>query len=105
VRVSEAKRRRTARNQLVNRAHLRYVGWHIDRADAAAGLAAADITGTAADELLGFWDAERGLNVHTLSEAQVVRAFRKGMMDRATAEERLLELGLAQTDIAIRLDE
>jgi len=105
VRVSEAKRRRTARNQLVNRAHLRYVGWHIPRDEAASGLAAADITGAQADELLTFWDAERQINVHTLTEAQVVRAFRKQLMDRTTAEERLLELGLAQTDIATRLDE
>jgi len=103
VQISEAKRLRDARRQLVQRSHTRYTGWHIDKPTALQGLAAAGIGQPEADELLTFWDAERQINVHTLTEAQVVRATRKAGMDQTTAEERLLELGLSQADIATRL--
>ena len=103
VKVSDAKRRRQARAQLVNRTHARYTGWHVDQAEARTALTAAGLDQAESDELLGLWDAERSVNVHTLTEAQVVRATRKGFMDQATAEERLLELGLSQADIATRL--
>jgi hypothetical protein len=58
-----------------------------------------------ANELLASWDIERDLNVHTLTEAQVVKAFKKAIMDRPTAVERLTELGLATSDIDTRLAE
>ncbi len=103
--VSDAKRRRLARNQLIGRAHLRYVGWHIARAAARKALTDATVAGSLADELVKTWDFERELNVHSLTEAQVVKAFKKALMTRAVASDRLLELGLRESDIAKRLDE
>jgi hypothetical protein len=105
VSVSDSKRRRSARNQLINRARLRYVGWHVPKQSASDALRAAGLTIGLANELLASWDIERDLNVHTLTEAQVVKAFKKAIMDRPTAVERLTELGLATSDIDTRLAE
>lgn len=105
VSVSDAKRQRLARNQLINRARVRYTGWKITRQAASDALRAASLTIGNANDLLTYWDAERDLNVHTLTEPQVVKAWKKSIMDRPTAVERLSELGLATADIDIRLDE
>jgi len=105
VSVSDAKRQRLARNQLINRARVRYTGWKITRQAASDALRAASLTIGNANDLLTYWDAERDLNVHTLTEPQVVKAWKKGIMDRPTATERLSELGLATADIDTRLDE
>jgi hypothetical protein len=48
---------------------------------------------------------ERDINVHTLTEAQIVKAFARGIMNRDTATMRLEEIGLAAGDIDARLDE
>jgi len=98
-------RQRLARNQLINRARVRYTGWKITRQAASDALRAASLTIGNANDLLTYWDAERDLNVHTLTEPQVVKAWKKGIMDRPTATERLSELGLATADIDTRLDE
>lgn len=105
VSVSDAKRQRLARNQLINRARVRYTGWGITKQAASDALRAASLTIGNANDLLIYWDAERDLNVHTLTEPQVVKAWKKQIMDRPTAVERLSELGLATTDIDTRLAE
>lgn len=105
VSVSDSKRRRTARNQLIGRARSRYTGWHVARQAASDALRAAGIAAKLAGELLTSWDTERDLNVHTLTEAQVKRAYGKSIMDKPTAVERLTELGLAPADIETRLAE
>jgi hypothetical protein len=105
VSVSDSKRRRNARNQLINRARVRYTTWKVPRQAAQDALRAAELTIGLSNELLASWDAERDLNVHELTEAQVVKAYKKAIMDRPTATERLTELGLKDTDVATRLDE
>lgn len=104
VGVSDARRVRTARQQLVSRAHLNYIGWKMPRTAAQAGLQAANLTQQEQTELLALWDAERNINVHSLSEAQVVKAYGDSLMDQSTAAARLAALGLTQSDIAIRLN-
>jgi hypothetical protein len=46
---------------------------------------------------------ERELNVHHLTEAQVIAAYKKTLLTRDAALERLLDLGLDPTDALIRL--
>jgi hypothetical protein len=105
LRVSDAKWQRTLRRQVMNRAHLQYVGWKIDRPAAEAALRGADMTAGLISDTLTLWNIEREINVHELTEAQTVRAFRKGIMDRSTAAMRLEEHGLAAGDVDARLDE
>jgi hypothetical protein len=102
--VSDARRVRTARQQLIGRARLNYVGWKIPRTEAQSGLAAAGLAVPEQDELLKLWDAERQINIHSLTEAQVVKAYGDNLMDQPTAAARLAALGLTQSDIAIRLN-
>jgi hypothetical protein len=103
--VSDARRVRQARNQLVSRARTQYVGWRIDRPAADRALREAALSAAVARELLDSWTVERELNVHELTEAQTVRAFRKGFMTRDVARERLVDHGLEAGDVDTRLDE
>jgi hypothetical protein len=103
--IAQERLRSQARKQLIARARTQYVGWRIDRPAVVATLRDAGLDAALAGDLIDSWTHERELNVHELSEPQVVKAFRKSLMDRATATDRLEELGLAPADVATRLDE
>ena len=105
ARVSDARRRRTARNQLVNRAHTRYVSWRIDKPTAQRALATAQLDPTLADELVQLWDVEREINMAELTPAQLKRAYRKALLTRDEATIELEARGYAAGDVATLLDE
>jgi hypothetical protein len=64
----------------------------------------ADVPAAQASDLLARWVVERELNVHHLTEAQVLAAYKKTLLTRDAALERLLDLGLDADDALIRLD-
>jgi hypothetical protein len=103
--LSDTKARRALQRQLVSRIRIRYTGYAIDRPAAEAALRSAGVPAEQIAATLEFWDVERDINVHTLTEAQIVKAFARGIMNRDTATMRLEELGLAAGDIDARLDE
>lgn len=101
--VTDNKREREARNALIATARTRYIGWRIDQPAVEQALQDADVPAAQASDLLARWTVERELNVHHLSEAQVLAAYKKTLLTRDAAMERLLDLGLDATDALIRL--
>jgi hypothetical protein len=101
--VTDSKRARAARNALIATARTRYIGWRIDQPAVEQALRDADVPAAQASDLLARWVVERELNVHHLTEAQVLAAYKKTLLTRDAALERLLDLGLDATDALIRL--
>jgi hypothetical protein len=101
--VTDNKRARAARNALIGTARTRYVGWRIDQPAVEQALRDADVPAAQASDLLARWVVERELNVHHLTEAQVIAAYKKTLLTRDAALERLLDLGLDADDALIRL--
>jgi hypothetical protein len=92
--VTDSKRARAARNALIATARTRYIGWRIDQPAVEQALRDADVPAAQASDLLARWAVERELNVHQLTEAQVLAAYKKALLTRDAALERLLDLGL-----------
>jgi hypothetical protein len=101
--VTDSKRARAARNALIATARTRYIGWRIDQPAVEQALRDADVPAAQASDLLARWVVERELNVHHLTEAQVIAAYKKTLLTRDAALERLLDLGLDAEDALIRL--
>jgi hypothetical protein len=101
--VTDSKRARAARNALIATARTRYIGWRIDQPAVEQALSDADVPPAQASDLLARWAVERELNVHHLTEAQVLAAYKKTLLTRDAALERLLDLGLDAEDALIRL--
>jgi hypothetical protein len=101
--VTDSKRARAARNALIATARTRYIGWRIDQPAVEQALRDADVPAAQASDLLARWAVERELNVHHLTEAQVLAAYKKTLLTRDAALERLLDLGLDADDALIRL--
>jgi hypothetical protein len=101
--VTDSKRARAARNALIATARTRYIGWRIDQPAVEQALRDADVPAAQASDLLARWVVERELNVHHLTEAQVLAAYKKTLLTRDAALERLLDLGLDADDALIRL--
>jgi hypothetical protein len=101
--VTDSKRARAARNALIATARTRYIGWRIDQPAVEQALRDADVPAAQASDLLARWVIERELNVHHLTEAQVLAAYKKTLLTRDAALERLLDLGLDAEDALIRL--
>lgn len=105
VRVADAKRRRTARNQLVGRARSRFVAWRITEADVRAALTAARIQQTEATELLRMWRAEREINQADLTPAQIKKAVRSAIMPKPEAVAELIARGYSDREANTLLNE
>jgi hypothetical protein len=103
VAVSDDAKRYKSLTLLRNRTRTRYTSWRISRQAASDALRGTGLTIALVNEILTDADVEKDLNVHTLTEAQIVKAHKTGLMDTPTATERLTELGLATSDIATRL--
>lgn len=105
VELVDARRVKRARQQRESRIHSQYVGHRITRDDAVSALQIAGVPTEARDLVLTEWDAERDINVATLTPAQVVKAFKKGVQTRDWALAELLERGYADADATTLLDE
>jgi hypothetical protein len=103
VALSDDAKRYRSLTLLRNRARARYTSWRISRQAASDALRGTGLTIALVNEILTDADVEKDLNVHTLTEPQIVKAHKAGLMDTPTATERLTELGLDTADIATRL--
>ena len=92
-----------ARASLFARVHTEYVGRQLTQAEAASGLAAAGVPAAQVDDVLALWTTESGLVRTELTQAQIVKANKKGLMDDDEALAELVERGLKPEDAAIRL--
>lgn len=85
-------------NAAVGRVHTLYVGHKIDRQTVTNVLAQLGLDASGTSDLVAIWDWERAANVHALTAADIRSAFHYKIIDQATAQARLVELGLAPYD-------
>ncbi len=97
VHMGDARRVSKWREKVVDAIGKAYIGHIIDAATATADLAAAGVTGEAADLLLPLWTLEQRVSIKTLTNAQVKTAYKKSLLtlDQALAELEAHDLSVA----------
>ena len=88
-------------NAVVTRIHSRFVSYKLTEAEARAALTADKIPPGAITDLLALWHIERDANVHVLTPASIVGAYRRQEIGPAETKARLLAVGVQQSDLAI----
>jgi hypothetical protein len=88
-------------NAVITRIHSRYVAHKLTDSEATNALNADHVPAAAQGELLRLWRIERDANIHVLSPAQVVAAYRRTQIGPAETKRRLLAVGVQQSDLAI----
>lgn len=105
VHLADARRVKRWREKVVDAVAAAYLAHKIGDDVAASELAEVNVTGEAAARLLDLWRKQRRDTVTTLTAAQVAKAYRKNLMDQATALEELEERGYSAEDAATLLRE
>lgn len=98
---AEYKRQARMLNAAVSAVRSKFIMHHLDKPTASSLLDGIGIISTHRDELLSVWEIEQSANVTTLTEAQIIKAFKKGTLTEAEATTRLQDKGYADADIAI----
>jgi hypothetical protein len=93
-----------ARTTLFNRVHTEYTGRQLTRDEAIAGLVAATVPGPEAELVVDLWTIEADLIRTELTQAQIVKAWKKGLYTFEEALAELVERGMAEADARIRLE-
>jgi len=101
--IVDLTREEHALSQATGRIHTLYVGHKIDASTAMNALNQLQIPSTQVTQLMQLWGLERVNNVKVLSESQIVDAFHYGLIDQATAQARLEQLGYQPHDAWILL--
>jgi hypothetical protein len=93
-----------ARTALFNRVHTEYVSRQLTPEEASSGLAVAGVPEAERVRVVSLWTREADLIRTELTQAQVVKAYWKGLytIEQATAE--LAERGVAAADIPTRIE-
>jgi hypothetical protein len=105
ARVVDAKRVKRARDSVVSRIRSEYVRHRISRDVATAALVTEAIPAEASTLLMTEWDHERELTADAMTAAQIKKAYKATIFDRATALARIERLGYDADDAGIYLDE
>ena len=87
----------------VNAVHSRYVAHRIDRNTASGDLDALGVPASQRDFLLHMWDVEVSANVKVLTEAQIVKAVNKNLINPDDGQARLVALGYSPGDAMLLL--
>ena len=103
--AEDARRTRLTRNRRIDLIGRRYVAHGIGRDRALAELTAAEVPARVRDTLLPEWDAMRAITPDALTAAQIKRAFKKALMSRAEAIDRLEAKNYEESDANIYLDQ
>jgi hypothetical protein len=103
--AEDARRTRLTRDRRIDLIGRRYIAHGIGRDRALTELAAAEVPARVRDTLLPEWDAMRAITPDALTAAQIKRAFKKGLMSRADAIERLEAKNYEENDANIYLDQ
>jgi len=103
--LGDARRAKAYREKVIDAIHQAYLEHEIGTTEASSDLATVNVTGQAATQLLSLWDLERRYTRTRLTEAQVVKAYGKGLLEQADALARLADFGLSPDDAAVRLAE
>lgn len=92
-----------ARGQLITRVHTEYVSRQLTRDEAVAALGRAGVPAAQRGSVVDLWTAESDLVRTELTQAQIVKANKKGLLSEAEAIAELVERGMTERDAAIRL--
>ncbi len=103
--LGDAARVKTYRDKVLAAVHKAFVEHTIEEATATATMTAEHIGEEAQAQLLGLWRLERDFARHSLTGPQIKRAYKKTLIDRATALAELVERGYTASDAATLLDE
>lgn len=82
----------------VGRIHTLYVGHKVARSVAISALADLDVPAETIPDLVGIWDLERAANVKVLTASEIASAYKLVLIDQATAQLMLEELGYQPHD-------
>ena len=82
----------------VGRIHTLYVGHKVSRPVALSSLANLDVPAETIPDLVGIWDLERAANVKVLTAAEIAQAYKLVLIDQATAQLYLEQLGYQPHD-------
>jgi hypothetical protein len=88
-------------NAVITRVHTRYVAHKLTDTEATNALNADKVPAAAIADLLALWRIERGANVVVPSASQVVGAYRRQDITALECKQRLLALGVQQSDLDI----
>lgn len=92
-----------ARTSLWNRLHTEFVSRQLTAAEVDAGLEAVGVPAAQRETVKTLW-AYEALTVKTeLTQAQIVKAYKKGLLEQPEAIAELVERGMSEGDAAIRL--
>jgi hypothetical protein len=103
--LADSKRVTRARDQFITRIHSQFVGHKIDAPAARAALTDARVTPAAIDLIMTEWEHEQAVNVRRLTQAQVLKAYKNGLVTQAVAHDTLTDQGLptAEADLLLGL--
>src|SRR6266568_3882739 len=103
IELTDLRRSIAAVNTAVSRVHTLYVSHKITRDAALAVLSALKVPGDQVQEITATWDLEAAVNVKQLTEAQIVNAWFKGVIDTDEAVAELVATGYTARDATILL--
>lgn len=103
--LGDARRNASYRTKVVEAIHAAYLEHEIADDEATQDLASVMVTGTASQQLIALWNLERRYTRTRLTEAQVVKAYKKGLLAEVDALARLADFGLNAADAQVRLQE
>lgn len=105
VELGDARRNARYRERVVDAVAAAYREFEIDEAEATQDLATVGVVGIASQQLVALWQLERRYTRTRLTEAQVVKAYKKGLLAETDALTRLQDFGLSAADAQVRLQE
>lgn len=104
VQSAEFRRQSKVLTTVIAAIRSKYVAHHITKGEASGLLDATGVQANQRDFLLNYWDIELAANVRMLTEAQIVKAQKNGLITPENALDRLLGLGYVAGDAALLLE-
>jgi hypothetical protein len=98
LQAAELKREARLVNTGLSAIRSKFIGHHIDRVGASSLIDAMGIPHQQRDALLQLWQIEHDANVLQLTEAQIMKANKLGLIDDTETETRLINKGYSQAD-------
>ena len=101
VSIAELKRLISQQSSAIDKIRSLYISYKIDAAACRTYLISLRIPAEQVGEIMELWRLEREANVKTLTESQIVNAWKYNVIDTQTAMTKLVEIGYTQEDAYI----
>lgn len=102
--IADVARERRYTEAVISTVHSRYTHHVIDRSVASSDLDKILTDTGERDALLALWDMERSVQIRKLTEAQVLKAKKNGIITADDATARLIDMGYSDVDAAILMN-